>query len=70
METVQHARELNSLLHSRYVLTARGLALIREKFLNGVFGHCPGILCNKQYLLPLGLSEELKHSRVKVKYFK
>jgi casein kinase II subunit beta len=68
METVQQARELYGLLHSRYIMTSRGLAMIREKFLNGVYGHCPRILCNKQNLLPLGLSEELKYSRVKVNF--
>jgi casein kinase II subunit beta len=39
---------------------------MREKFLNGVYGHCPRILCNKQIMLPIGLSNEMKYSRVKV----
>jgi len=68
METVQQARELYGLLHSRYIISPRGLAIVREKFLNGVFGHCPRTLCNKQNLIPLGLSEELKYSRVKVEF--
>lgn len=43
-----------------------GLALVREKYLNGVFGICPRILCNKQTVLPIGLSEDTKYSRVKI----
>jgi casein kinase II subunit beta len=39
---------------------------MREKYLNGIYGHCPRILCDKQILLPVGLSEDMKYSRVKV----
>ena len=42
------------------------MALMREKYLKGVFGVCPRILCNKQTVLPIGLSNELKYARVKV----
>jgi casein kinase II subunit beta len=68
MESVQQAKELYGLIHARYIQTAKGMAFIREKYLNAVYGHCPRILCNKQILLPLGLSEHLKYSRVKVDY--
>jgi casein kinase II subunit beta len=66
MENVQQARELYGLIHARFLTTGKGLALLREKYLNGVYGHCQRILCNKQILLPIGLSEDLKYSRVKV----
>ncbi len=39
---------------------------MREKYLMGVFGHCPRIDCEKQNLLPIGTSNNLKISRVKV----
>ena len=42
------------------------MAVMREKFLNGVFGTCPRILCGGQNVIPIGLSETLKHSRVKI----
>jgi casein kinase II subunit beta len=42
------------------------MGLVREKFLNGFYGHCPRILCNKQVVLPIGLSNDLKFSRVKI----
>jgi len=38
----------------------------REKFLNGVYGVCPRILCHKQTVLPYGISEDLKYSRVSI----
>ena len=66
MESVQQAKELYGLIHARFITTSKGLALLREKYLNGVYGHCPRILCDKQILLPVGLSEDLKYSRVKV----
>ena len=39
---------------------------MREKYLNGVFGRCPRVVCNKQVMIPVGLSEDLKYSKVKV----
>jgi casein kinase II subunit beta len=66
MENVQQAKELYGLIHARFIQTAQGMALIREKYLNAVYGHCPRILCNKQILLPMGLSEQLKYTRIKV----
>jgi casein kinase II subunit beta len=66
MESVQQAKELYGLIHARFITSGKGLALMRQKYLNSVFGNCPRILCDKQNLLPIGLSEELKYSRVKV----
>lgn len=66
IENIQPLRELYGLIHAKYILTSRGLALVREKFLNGFYGNCPRILCNKQVVLPIGLSQDLKYSRVKV----
>ncbi len=69
MENVAQAKELYGLIHNRFITTGKGLAMIREKYLNGVYGHCPRILCDKQILLPVGLSEDLKYSRVKVSFY-
>lgn len=43
-----------------------GLAMMREKYTAGHFGTCPRVLCNGQMVLPIGMSEYLKYSRVKV----
>ena len=66
LDTLQAVKEVYGKIHKRFIKTAKGLALIREKFLNGVYGTCPRILCDKQILLPIGLSEDEKFSRVKV----
>ena len=42
------------------------MSLVREKYLNGVYGTCPRILCNKQTVLPIGLSNDFKYARVKI----
>ena len=39
---------------------------MKEKFLMGKFGVCPRVLCERQNVLPIGLSEILRTSRVKV----
>ena len=39
---------------------------MREKYLNGVFGRSPRMTCNKQGFIPIGLSEDLRYSKVKV----
>lgn len=43
--------------------------MMREKFLQGKFGVCPRVLCERQATLPIGMSEELRTSRVKVQVF-
>ncbi len=66
LEIFQEATDLYGLLHNRYIQTPKGLAMMREKILNGVFGVCPRLLCGGQNVIPIGMSESLKHSRVKV----
>ena len=39
---------------------------MREKYLNGVFRRYPRVICDKQVLIPVCLSENLKYSKVKV----
>ena len=65
-EELQGIKEIYGLIHKRFITTSKGLALMREKYLNGVFGKCPRVVCDKQVLIPIGLSEDLKYSKVKV----
>ena len=66
LELYQSAMDLYGLIHQRYILTSSGLDKMRIKYLNGTFGICPRVLCNKQLALPIGMSEELSISRVKI----
>ena len=39
---------------------------MRSNFLKGIFGSGPRVLCERQLTLPVGMSEDLSTSRVKV----
>jgi len=65
LDLYQEAIDLYGLIHARYILTPKGLAMMREKYTAGHFGTCPRVLCNGQMVLPIGMSEYLKYSRVK-----
>jgi casein kinase II subunit beta len=58
--------DLYGLIHARFILSPRGLAMMKEKFTLGSFGYCPRVLCERQNVLPIGVSEDLSTSRVKV----
>ena len=66
LEEYQEIRDIYGLIHKRFILTKLGMGLMREKFLDGIFGNCPRLLCNKQVMLPIGLSEDMRYSQVKV----
>lgn len=40
LEVYQAAMDLYGLIHARFILSPRGLAMMREKFLLGAFGMC------------------------------
>jgi len=66
LEMNQDACDLYGLLHARFIVTPRGLAMMYQKFINGQFGTCMRVNCEKQNLLPVGISDEPRTSRVKV----
>ena len=66
LDNMQNIIEMYGQIHRRFIYTPKGLALVREKHLNGVYGQCPRVLCCKQLLLPVGLSEDMNYSRVRV----
>ena len=43
-----------------------GLAIVYGKYLKGGYGHCPRALCDNFAVLPVGMNDLLRRSRVKV----
>ncbi|CAD8048925.1 unnamed protein product [Paramecium primaurelia] len=66
LEVYQEASDIYGLLHARFIFTSKGSAIMRERYLQGKFGHCPRIYCEKQNVIPIGLCEDLKTARIKV----
>lgn len=66
-EVVESAAEmLYGLIHARFILTSRGLPAMLDKYRKVDFGRCPHVFCQGQPVLPLGLSDVLGNSMVKI----
>ncbi|KAH3666600.1 hypothetical protein WICMUC_005584 [Wickerhamomyces mucosus] len=61
-----NARILYGLVHQRYIITSRGLVKMQEKYKKADFGYCSRVFCQLQHLLPIGLSDHLGVSSVKL----
>ena len=48
LELNQESSDLYGLIHARFVQSARGLSLVHQKYLSGVYGTCPRALCDRQ----------------------
>jgi len=60
------ARLLYGLIHARWIVTARGLAKMLDKYKRTDFGRCPRVLCQAQPLLPVGLTDAAYEKSVKL----
>ncbi|XP_020535971.1 casein kinase II subunit beta-2 isoform X4 [Jatropha curcas] len=66
-ELVESAAEmLYGLIHARYILTAKGMAAMLDKYKNCDFGRCPRVYCCGQPCLPVGQSDIPRSSTVKI----
>ena len=65
-EIEEDAKILYGLIHSRYILTRKGLEQMRMKYKNKEFGVCMRHFCNNQALLPVGLSTEINTGFVRL----
>ena len=66
LELYQSCTDLYGLIHARYIQTPLGLTIMRERYLAGKFGVCSRVLCEKHNVIPIGMSNEIRTSRVKV----
>jgi casein kinase II subunit beta len=48
------AEMLYGMIHSRFIVTTRGLQLMAEKYKEATFGRCPKVQCNGESMLPVG----------------
>ncbi|KAM6504040.1 Casein kinase II, regulatory subunit [Amanita muscaria] len=60
------ARLLYGLIHARWIVTARGLQKMLEKYKRADFGRCPRVYCQSQPLLPVGLTDVPYQKSVKL----
>eukprot|EP00392_Amoebophrya_sp_AT5.2_P014098 g14236.t1 len=64
----QGAQCLYGLIHARWILTARGMTAMMDKYNNYVYGSCPLLDCHaqNQAVLPVGLTDVVGQSGAKV----
>lgn len=51
-------QRMYGLIHARFIVTQKGLQVMRDKFRQAHFGRCPRLACCGQPVLPLGNSDE------------
>jgi len=66
LEIYRDATDLYGLIHARYIVSPRGLQVMREKYLKGTFGTCPRVLCDRQHVLPIGTTEEPRNAQLRI----
>lgn len=66
LDVYESAIDLYSLIHARYVYSPQGMEEAREMYMLGKFGTCPRVMCKRHPVFPVGVSDELNVSRVKV----
>ncbi|KAK2195526.1 bifunctional Casein kinase II [Babesia duncani] len=65
LDLYRSATDLYGMIHARFITSPMGLQLMKEKYLQGVFGQCPRVYCQGQNVLPVGFSDSLHNHRIK-----
>lgn len=60
------ASDMYGMVHAKYIRSPEGLALVYGRYLQGGYGYCPRAFCDKQKVVPNGLSDKPRQNRVKV----
>ncbi|ORZ07638.1 casein kinase II, regulatory subunit [Absidia repens] len=66
VEIEKMARHLYGLIHARFILTGTGMAKMKLKYEQAIYGSCPRYLCKNQSLLPVGISDQPLTTSVKL----
>uniref|UniRef100_A0A1I8IVK3 Casein kinase II subunit beta n=2 Tax=Macrostomum lignano TaxID=282301 RepID=A0A1I8IVK3_9PLAT len=67
LETLQRSAELlYGLIHVRFIMSVQGMPQMVAKWMLGHFGVCRRVFCEKQRVLPVGLSDIPGEATVKV----
>jgi casein kinase II subunit beta len=64
IEMTKEASDLYGLIHARFILSPRGLSILKERYLAGDYGTCPRINCHNQKCLPIGAHDDIRKSSV------
>ena len=64
-QALKEIEKLYTLIHARFLLTYAGVKKARKKYEKGVYGQCPRVECNRQNLLPIGLTPNYGEGKVK-----
>ncbi|PVU98738.1 hypothetical protein BB559_001334 [Furculomyces boomerangus] len=65
-EFFSSAKHLYGLIHARFIITARGIMKMVEKYKRCDFGRCPRVYCNQHPLLPIGVTDEVGEMPVRL----
>ncbi|VWU49560.1 casein kinase II beta chain [Hepatocystis sp. ex Piliocolobus tephrosceles] len=57
---------LYSTLHKKFILTPKGLAIMKDKYTKGDYGTCPRVSCAQYHVLPIGLHESIRIAPVHI----
>ena len=66
IEVNKDASELYGLIHARFIMSPRGLSILKERYLSGDFGACPRFNCLNAKCLPIGVHDEIRQSTTRV----
>ncbi|KAH0791363.1 Casein kinase II regulatory subunit family protein [Histomonas meleagridis] len=60
------AIRIYSLIHAKFIVTNKGLKLMKKKINSGIYGKCPRFLCKGNNLIPFGKSSEPEQNQVEL----